>query len=49
MVLPLTPNEYGTYSKAEFLTAGGVLTGVAAASPRLYLGANLARSYHNSL
>ncbi|TKB03450.1 DUF1929 domain-containing protein [Alteromonas portus] len=43
MMLPLTPDENGTYSKAEFLTAGGVLTGVAATSPGLYLGTNLAR------
>ncbi len=41
--MPLTPDENGTYNKAEFLTAGGVLTGVAATSPGLYVGTNLAR------
>ena len=43
MMMPLKPDENGKYSKAEFLTAGGVLTGVAATSPGLYLGTNLAR------
>ncbi|QDG35668.1 DUF1929 domain-containing protein [Alteromonas mediterranea] len=43
MMLPLTPDSEGKYSKAEFLTAGGVLTGVAATSPGLYVGTNLAR------
>ena len=43
MMLPLEPDEKGVYSKAEFLTAGGVLTGVAATSPGLYVGTNLAR------
>lgn len=43
MMMPLTPDENGTYNKAEFLTAGGVLTGVAATSPGLYVGTNLAR------
>tara|TARA_A200000113_G_scaffold130682_1_gene117637 strand:- start:1829 stop:4102 length:2274 start_codon:yes stop_codon:yes gene_type:complete len=43
MMMPLTPDDNGVYSKAEFLTAGGVLTGVAATSPGLYVGTNLAR------
>ena len=43
MMMPLKPDENGLYNKAEFLTAGGVLSGVVAASPGLYVGTNLAR------
>ncbi len=43
MMMPLKPDANGEYNKAEFLTAGGVLTGVVATSPGLYVGTNLAR------
>lgn len=43
MMLPLKPDENGEYTKAEFLTAGGVLGGVAATSPGLYLGTPFSR------
>ncbi|MFQ3207540.1 MAG: hypothetical protein ACI9IT_001698 [Glaciecola sp.] len=43
MMLPLQPDEYGDYNKAEFLTAGGLLSAVAVTSPGLYVATNLAR------
>lgn len=43
IMLPLEADENGQYNKAEFLTAGGVLSGAAVTSPGLYVGTNLAR------
>lgn len=43
IMMPLEPNENGEYTKTEFLTAGGVLGGVAATSPGLYVGTPFSR------
>jgi hypothetical protein len=43
IMLPLEPNADGTYTTAEFLTAGGVLGAVVAPSPGSYLATDLSR------
>jgi hypothetical protein len=43
VMLPLKPDASGNYTKAEFLTAGGVLSGYAAPSPGTYLATDLSR------
>ena len=43
VMLPLEPDASGAYTKAEFLTAGGVLGAVVAPSPGSYLATNLSR------
>ncbi len=43
IMLPMQPDTNGQYSTARFLTAGGVLTGVAATSPGLYTATALSR------
>jgi hypothetical protein len=43
MMLPLKPDANGEYNHAEFLTAGGVLGGVALTSPGGHIGTALAR------
>jgi hypothetical protein len=43
IMLPLRPDAQGNYDRAEFLTAGGVLGGVALTSPGLHVGTNLSR------
>lgn len=43
IMMPLEPNENGEYNEAEFLTAGGVLGGIAANSPGLYVGTPFSR------
>jgi hypothetical protein len=42
-MLPLEPDANGAYSKASFLTAGGVLGGVVVPSPGSYLATRLSR------
>lgn len=43
LMMPLKPNADGEYDKAEFLTAGGVLGGVTATSPGLFVGVPASR------
>lgn len=43
LMLPLEPDATGAYTKARFLTAGGVLGGVVIPSPGGYLATNLSR------
>ena len=43
IMLPLEPDAAGTYAKARFLTAGGVLTAGAATSPGTYLATDASR------
>lgn len=43
IMLPLRPDEDGRYRRAEFLTAGGVLSAVVAPSPGSYLATRLSR------
>ncbi len=43
VMLPLRPDVSGRYRRAEFLTAGGVLTGGAATNPGLYLATDASR------
>ncbi len=43
VMLPLEPDASGNYTKAEFLTAGGVLGAYAAPSPGTYFATNLSR------
>jgi galactose oxidase-like protein len=43
VMLPQKPDVNGSYRKAEFLTAGGVLTAVAATNPGTYLATNSSR------
>lgn len=43
VMLPLEPDANGVYSKAEFLTAGGVLGAVVVPSPGSYVATNLSR------
>lgn len=43
IMLPLEPDQSGAYSKAEFLTAGGVLGAVLIPSPGAYLATTLSR------
>ncbi len=43
VMLPLKPDASGNYMNAEFLTAGGVVSGYAAPSPGTYLATDLSR------
>jgi hypothetical protein len=43
LMMPLTPDANGNYTKAQFLIAGGTLTGVVATNPGLYLATTLSR------
>jgi hypothetical protein len=43
VMLPLKPDASGNYAKAEFLTAGGVVSGYVAPSPGTYLATDLSR------
>lgn len=43
MMLPLKPDAFGDYGKAQFLTAGGVLTAVVATSPGTYFATDSSR------
>lgn len=43
MMLPLEPDDSGNYNEAEFLTAGGVLGGIALTSPGTYVGTPFSR------
>lgn len=43
IMLPLAPNAQGVYDRAEFLTAGGVLGGVALTNPGSHVSTNLSR------
>lgn len=43
IMMPLQPDNTGSYRKAEFLTAGGVLGAVALTSPGGHVGTTLAR------
>ena len=43
VMLPLQPNASGTYTRAEFLTAGGVIGGFVAASPGTYFATDSSR------
>ncbi|MFL6714393.1 MAG: galactose oxidase-like domain-containing protein [Sulfurifustis sp.] len=43
VMLPLEPDSSGRYTKAQFLTAGGVLTGFAATNPGLYFATDSSR------
>jgi hypothetical protein len=43
IMLPLVPDASGAYSRAEFLTAGGVVAGFVAPTPGTYLATDLSR------
>jgi hypothetical protein len=43
VLLPLEPDASGAYTRAEFLTAGGVLSAGVAPSPGSYIATNLSR------
>ncbi len=43
LMMPLVPDANGAYSKAQFLIAGGTLTGVVATNPGLFLATTLSR------
>jgi len=43
MMLPLKPDAYGNYTKAQFLTAGGIISAVVAASPGTYIPTDSSR------
>lgn len=43
LMLPLTPDAAGNYTKAQFLIAGGTLTAVAATNPGTFVATTLSR------
>lgn len=43
LMMPLKPDAYGSYSRADFLISGGVLTAGAATNPGAYLAVRLSR------
>jgi len=43
IMLPLKPDASGSYTRAEFLTAGGVVSGFVATSPGTYFATDLSR------